>query len=97
MTVVAKVLAGDGDFTATYPASTQAIDAVSAALMVSTLANDFDADPDSGATTNFIFSYPTRRFYTDPAIVGAQAILPFTKIFRAYNRVAWQKLSALFF
>jgi hypothetical protein len=79
--VVAEAEADDGHVTATYPALSQAIDAVSAVLMASTIANDYEADPGAGATTNFIFSYPTRRFYTDAAIVGDEVIQPFAQLF----------------
>lgn len=78
---VAEVQAGDRSFTTSYPAATRGVDAVSAVLMASTLANDYEADPGAGATTSFVFNYPTRRFYTDPAIAGTQAILPFTTLF----------------
>ena len=78
---VAKVFDGDAMFTATYPAPAQAVDAVSAVLTASVLSNDFSFASSEGASTSYILSYPTRRFYTDPAFAGAAAIAPFTHLF----------------
>lgn len=63
-----------------YPAG-RAIDAVSAVLMTDSLRNDYIVDANAGATTRWIMSMPTRRFYTDEAIVGTSAIAPFTRVF----------------
>ena len=81
LTVVqADVATDQGHIAATYPAE-RAIDAVSAVLMASEASNDYSMAAAEGSTTNVVFSYPTRRFYTDPAIVGATALAPFTHLF----------------
>ncbi len=85
---VAKVFDGDATFTATYPAPAQAVDAVSAVLTASVLSNDFSSTSSEGASTNYILSYPTRRFYTDPAIVGSTAISPFRALFAGIQQYA---------
>jgi hypothetical protein len=80
-TVVAHVDADGRQITATYPAPARAIDAVSAVLMAGRIDSEFLADTSLGATTSYVFNYPTRRFYTDPAIVGTAAIAPFSTLF----------------
>lgn len=62
-----------------YPAETQAIDAVSAVLMADTLVNDYVVDPGIGAQSEWIMTFPTKRFYTDPTIVGNIPLAPFSK------------------
>jgi hypothetical protein len=79
-TAVAEANANGRSIVATYPAA-RAVDAVSAVLMASTIDNTYLTDTTLGATTNYVFSYPTRRFYTDPAIAGATAIPPFSSLF----------------
>jgi hypothetical protein len=79
-TAVAEANANGRLIVATYPAA-RAVDAVSAVLMASTIDNTYLTDATLGATTDYVFSYPTRRFYTDPAIAGATAIAPFSSLF----------------
>lgn len=43
------------------------IDAVTALFISDTISNDFLVTPGLGATTDWIVSYPTKRFYIDPA------------------------------
>ncbi len=76
----ADVVAG-GPVAAVYNAPDHAIDAVTATLMASSIFDDYTTDASIGASTSLVFTYPTRRFYTDPALAGAQAILPFTQLF----------------
>jgi len=83
----AVVYAG-GLISAEYAAPANAIDAVSATLMASAIYDEYDTDATLGATTSLVFTYPTRRFYTDPAIVGTSAIVPFTSIFAGVQRNA---------
>ena len=67
-----------------YPAATQAIDAVSAVLMVGTLYNEFDVEPSVGAQTDLLVTLPTKAYYVDPAIVGttpASYLPPFQEVF----------------
>jgi hypothetical protein len=77
----AYVFANGGPISASYPASTRAVDAVSATLIADTLYNEFTTDSNLAARTSWLLSYPTRRFYTDPAITGGAAITPFTRLF----------------
>lgn len=71
----------DGHIAATYTAPANAVDAVTAVFMAAAIFDDYATDTSIGATTNLVFTYPTRRFYTDPAIAGAQPVLPFTQLF----------------
>ena len=83
----ADVVADGAMVRATYPAA-HAIDAVSAVLAVGQADGEYTADPALGATTSFVFSYPTRRFYTDPALAGSAAIAPFSNLFAGNRRGA---------
>ena len=49
-------------------------DAVSALLMKSAIMNDYVLDPDLNATTDWVITMPTKRFYVN----GAAAVAPFT-------------------
>jgi len=73
---------------ADYPADKQAIDAVSAVLMANTLSNDFVVEPTIGAQSEWIVAFPTKRFYTDEAIVGNEAAPPFSTIYPACFGIA---------
>jgi hypothetical protein len=69
---------------ADYPAATQAIDAVSAVLMADTLYNEFDAEPALGAATDWVVTFPTKQFYSDPGILGPTqqyALPPFETVY----------------
>ncbi len=77
----ANVSANGTTISATYVAPANAVDAVTAVLTASVLGNEFSFVSSEGATTNYVLSYPTRRFYTDPAIAGASAVAPFTQLF----------------
>ena len=77
--VSANVIADGRTLTATYPVS-QAIDAVSAVLMATSVSNDFEEASSAGATTSLVLTYPTRRFYANPALVGAQPLAPFKEL-----------------
>ena len=58
---------------ADYVASTQGIDAVSAVLTVDRIYNEFDIEPGLGAATDWVVTFPTKQFYVDPAVIGANA------------------------
>ncbi|TDR44031.1 hypothetical protein DFR29_106178 [Tahibacter aquaticus] len=86
----AYVFNADGaQFRSDYPASrrpSQAIDAVSAVFMASTLLNEYNVDPLVGSNTDWVVTFPTKRFYVDPEILGvplgsAGALPPFTFTF----------------
>lgn len=89
-TATAKVSGASGDlFRSDFPTSaqpSQAIDAVSAVFMASTLLNEYNVDPSVGSNTDWVVTFPTKRFYTDPEILGlplgaAGALPPFTYTF----------------
>ena len=59
------------------------IDAVSAVLMTDTLYNEYLVSGGLGANTDWIVTFPTKRFYVDPAFVGTVAGAPFVEAFTA--------------
>ena len=61
------------------------IDAVSAVLMASRVKNEYRAAVAIGDATDWVLTLPTKRFYTDPAIVGtgSPALAPFEEPFGA--------------
>jgi hypothetical protein len=74
----AYVPIGNAMIKADYPASTRGVDAVSAVLMADTLFNDFDIEPELGASSDWVVTFPTKQFYADPGIVGTadSGVLP---------------------
>ena len=52
------------------------VDAVSAALMVHALYNEYSREPSIGATSEWVVTFPTKRFYVDDVTYGGTAILP---------------------
>ena len=81
--------AAGAQFRSDYPASrrpSQAIDAVSAVFMASTLLNEYNVDALVGSNTDWVVTFPTKRFYVDPEILGlplgsAGALPPFNFTF----------------
>lgn len=68
--------------TATYDLSLdRGIDAVSAVFTAQNLYNEWLSNHAAGIDSEWIVSFPTKRFYVDPDIVGATAVAPFTKVF----------------
>jgi len=63
--------------TTTFTAS---IDAVSAVFMTNNVYNEYVVDPAFGESTEWVVTFPTKRFYVDPAIVGT-AVNPFDELF----------------
>jgi hypothetical protein len=57
------------------------VDAVSAVLMSSSIANDFLTDPGLGANTDWIITFPTKRFYVDDARYTRAPAEPFVEAF----------------
>lgn len=53
------------------------IDAVSAVFMYDNLINEYTVETGLGAKSEWVATFPTKRFYVDPAIVAA-AVAPFT-------------------
>ncbi|MGA9827130.1 MAG: hypothetical protein WBQ57_02165, partial [Rhodanobacteraceae bacterium] len=66
--------------TSTYTAA-NAIDAVSAVYASESLFNEYNVDPDVGSNTDWVVTFPTKRFYVDPGFVGSTAIPPFVHAF----------------
>ena len=74
-TVSAFVPVGSGMVEAKYD---HPEDAISALFMAGALYNEYVVDPGLNAMTDWIVTFPTKRFYTDPALVaGAAARVPF--------------------
>ncbi len=69
----AYVPIGNAMIKADYPASTRAVDAVSAVLMADKLFNEYLTDASVGASSEWVVTFPTKQFYVDPAIVGASS------------------------
>ena len=59
------------------------IDAVTAAFMAGTISNEFWTSPALGANSEWVVTFPTKRFYTDPRYVGDHAAPPFENVFVA--------------
>ena len=59
------------------------IDAVSAVFTADAIFNEYLAGGPFSAATDWVVTFPTKRFYVDPAIVGATAIQPFVETFHA--------------
>jgi len=56
-------------------------DAVSAIYMSDAIYNTYIVSPGLGANTDWIVTFPTKRFYVDPLYVGAAAVAPFVETF----------------
>ncbi len=58
----------------------ESIDAVSAVLMADMLQNEYLLDPAIGANSDWVVTFPTKRFYTDP-LFARTALPPFVETF----------------
>jgi len=67
--------------TSNYAAPANGIDASSAVFMHDAIFNEFVTDTSIAAKSEWVVTFPTKRFYVDQAIVGTTAIRPFTRIF----------------
>lgn len=63
-TVTANVFTDEGMLQASYPQD-RAIDAVSAALITDRIQNEFNVSPGLAAQSEWVLSFPTRRYYVD--------------------------------
>lgn len=75
---------------ATYGAAVSAgrnVDAVSALFMHDNLFNEYVLDGIAAANTDWVVTFPTKRYYVDPIIVGGTAIQPFTNVFDGVSDV----------
>jgi hypothetical protein len=79
-TIAAQVFREGSMVTSRYPAA-QAIDAISALFAQSTLLNEFVTSAATGASSEWIITFPTKYAYTDEALVGTEPIPPFARIF----------------
>ena len=57
------------------------VDAVSAVLMSDTLYNEFFVDPNFGAATDWVVTFPTKRFYVDDNLYSRAPAAPFVEAF----------------
>lgn len=65
---------------------TKSVDAISALFISDEIFNEYVIDASIGARTDWIVTFPTKRFYTDPALFPASATMasaPFDEIFGA--------------
>lgn len=83
-TATAFVFANGVLLTAPYPKATQAIDAVSAVFSANNLYNQWQSSSNGSVGSDWVVTFPTKRFYVDPSpsYAGAAApIAPFTSKF----------------
>lgn len=66
--------------------ATRPIDAVSALLMADRVINEYTINPGIGAGSDWVMTFPTKPFYTDPRLVGATPLSPFSTLFNAPGR-----------
>lgn len=59
------------------PTPSRNVDAVSALFMHNNLFNEYVLGGIASASTEWVVTFPTKRYYVDPVIVGAAAIPPF--------------------
>lgn len=57
------------------------LDAVSALFMQNNLFNEYVIGGIAAATTDWVVTFPTKKYYVDPLIVGSTAIQPFVNVF----------------
>jgi hypothetical protein len=74
------------DYIAGSTTTNNAIDAVSAVYMSANLFNEYNVDPAVGSNTDWVVTFPTKRFYVDNKVLGVPlrapgAIEPFTFTF----------------
>jgi hypothetical protein len=66
--------------TADYP---RGVDAVSAVFMADALYNEYFIDQNFGAATDWVMTFPTKRFYVDQDVYGPTPVAPFAEAFGA--------------
>lgn len=82
--VSAQVFADNRRMELSYPLE-RAIDAVSAVLAASEVSTDFDTRGALGATTSLVQLFPTKRFYTNPALLPPGTTAPLPPFRAMYN------------
>jgi hypothetical protein len=63
------------------------VDAVSALFMQNNLFNEYVLGGAAAATTDWVITFPTKKYYVDPLIVGTSAIQPFVNVFDGVSDV----------
>ncbi|MEO7325876.1 MAG: hypothetical protein ABIW82_13710 [Dokdonella sp.] len=66
---------------------TRGVDAVSAVLMADSLYNEYLVADGLGANTDWIVTFPTKKFYADPFVVPQAPLAPFVERFNAHSNV----------
>lgn len=84
--VTSSVYAEGGAVSSSWPRA-RAFEAVSAALSAAAVGNRYVLGP--GAATEWVLSFPTKHFHTDPARVSS-VVAPFTQRYQANSVVAAQ-------
>ena len=80
------------DFFGDYPSdATQRVQALNATIMASEIYNDYVTDPDIGAETDWLLTFPTRAFH----INGTEPVEPFSQLWTGQSACEPSKLSAL--
>ncbi|MGH8041691.1 MAG: hypothetical protein ACREPN_06570 [Rudaea sp.] len=72
---------GTGNVTLATTTFSSSIDAVSAVFMTDSIYNEYVVDPAYGESTEWVITFPTKRFYVDPQIIGSSAVHPFDEVF----------------
>jgi hypothetical protein len=81
LTATSRVFAAGESLTSVFPAS-RAIDAVSSVFAADYLYNEYVSTQDGAIGTDWVLTFPTKRFYVDPQFVNA-AMPPFEHLFGA--------------
>ena len=68
--------------TTTY---TYSIDAVSSLFIADAIYNEYWTSGGTAANSEWVVTFPTKRFYVDPSIVGTTALKPFEVVFSKAN------------
>jgi hypothetical protein len=79
--LTASIYANDSPFALTYA---RGIDAVSALFMADKITNDYWTSASIDASSEWVITYPTKRFYTDPYYVGSAPLPPFQSLFDSH-------------
>ena len=61
----------------------QGVDAVSAVFMSDTLYNEYYVDPSAASNTDWVVTFPTKRFYVDSGLYTGTPRAPFPSVFAA--------------
>ena len=81
---IPDVQTGAGILFDTWTNANSGADPVSAVLQRSSVINEWTTNPGFGSNTDWVVTFPTKRFYVDPDLVGGVAP-PFTETFNARN------------